>query len=60
MLSLSVKKQPHIQHIWFLLRLESTQKKTKELFLANTRQKCRKKVNFIPNKLIYLRKTKIS
>jgi hypothetical protein len=54
------KSQPHKQHIWFLPTQKSTLKKPKELFFANARQKDRKKVNFISNKLIYLRKTKTS
>ena len=38
-LSLSVKSQPHKQHIWFLPTHEPTLKKPKELFFANARQK---------------------
>jgi hypothetical protein len=34
-LSLSVKSQPHKQHIWFLPTHESTLKKPKEQFFTN-------------------------
>ncbi|WP_345276740.1 hypothetical protein, partial [Litoribaculum gwangyangense] len=54
------KSPPHKQHIWFLPTRKPTLKKPKELFFANARQKDIKKVNFIPNMLISLRKTKTS
>ncbi len=34
-----LKSQPHKQHIWFLTTHKPTQKKPKELFFANARQK---------------------
>jgi hypothetical protein len=38
-LSVSVKSQPHKQHIWFLPTQKPMLKKPKELFFANARQK---------------------
>jgi len=39
MLSLSVKSQPHKQHIWFFADTKANAEKPKELFFANARQK---------------------